>query len=300
MADEINNEKKIKHIVMSGGGVVGFSFYGALRESNKRGIWNIKDIETIYGTSIGSMFAIIISLNYDWDVIDDYLIKRPWQNIFAFDMQNVFSIFHKRGIFNVKVIEDIFSPLFKGKDISIDVTLKEFFDIVGIEIHLFSVNINNFTLVDFSHKTHPDWRVVDAVYASSGLPILFQPIIRDDMCLSDGGMVSNYPVSNCINNGADPETIFGICRKPIIRLNYNISTESSLFDYILNIFYKTVERVLNNQERPKINHEIYIDCPPLSINDIFDASSKMEERIRLIKFGEESYIKEFFSKPEEP
>jgi len=143
-------------------------------------------------------------------------------------MQNILSIFHTRGIFDVKFMEEIFSPLFKGKDISIDVTMKEFYEITGIELHFFSVNINNFAPIDFSYKTHPDWRLVDAVYSSSGLPILFQPIIKDDICYTDGGMVSNYPVKNCIDNGADPETIFGLCRKPIVKLNYNVTNDHLL------------------------------------------------------------------------
>jgi NADH dehydrogenase FAD-containing subunit len=32
---------KIKHIVVSGGGVTGFSYYGILRESAKQQLWNI-------------------------------------------------------------------------------------------------------------------------------------------------------------------------------------------------------------------------------------------------------------------
>jgi predicted acylesterase/phospholipase RssA len=258
-------------------------------------VWDLKNIESIYGTSIGSIFAVIVSLGYDWETLDDYIIKRPWQNVFNFNMQNIFAVFHKRGIFDVKILEETFLPLFKGKDIDINIALKGFYEMNHIEMHFFSVNINDFSLVDFSYKTHPEWRLVDAVFASCGLPILFQPIIEDNICYSDGGMMSNYPVSNCINNGADPETIFGICRKPILRMKCDITSESSLFDYIINIFYKTIERVLNNQERPKIKHEIYVHCPPLSISDVFDTSSKMEERMRLVQLGTDSYIKEFFS-----
>lgn len=51
----LTSSKKIEHIVMSGGGIVGLSFYGILRESNKRGKWDINNIKTIYGTSVGSI-----------------------------------------------------------------------------------------------------------------------------------------------------------------------------------------------------------------------------------------------------
>jgi len=289
--------KKIKHIIMSGGGVAGFSFYGALRESNKRGAWCINDIKSIYGTSAGALFALIIALKYDWDTLDDYIIKRPWQTIFHFNIQNIFTIFDLRGIFDVKIMEDIFIPLFKGKDVDINITIKEFYEFSGIDMHFFATNINDFTHVEFSYKTHPDWRIIDAVYCSCCLPVLFRPLIKESFCYTDGGMICNYPVKYCIENGADPEEILGLCRKPIVRLNYNVTTESTLFDYMLNIFYKTVERVLNNRQPIKIHKELYIDCPPLSVSDIFNTSSKIEERLRLIKVGVDSYINEFCSDP---
>ena len=43
----------IKHIVLSGGGQSIFTFYGVIKESNERGLWNISNIESIYGTSAG-------------------------------------------------------------------------------------------------------------------------------------------------------------------------------------------------------------------------------------------------------
>ena len=288
-------EKKIKHIVLSGGGVAGFSFYGALRESNARGLWAIEDIQSIFGTSAGALFGLIIALKYDWTVLDDYIIKRPWHHLFNFNIQNIFTIFDSRGIYDVKIMEEIFLPLFNGKDMSINITMKEFYESSGIDMHFFSVNINNFTPIQFSYKTHPDWRIIDAVYCSCCLPLLFQPFLNEDKCYSDGGMVCNYPVNHCIENGADPDEIFGLCRKPIIRLNYHVTNDSTLFDYVLNIFYKTIERVLNNRVPIEIYREMFIDCPPLSISDIFNTSSKIEERLRLIQVGTDSYISEFCS-----
>jgi predicted acylesterase/phospholipase RssA len=298
MGDPAENEptvvtKKIRHIVMSGGGVAGFSFYGALRESNKRGFWDINDIKTIYGTSAGAMFALIISLKYDWDIIDDYLIKRPWQTIFNFNTQNIFTFFDKRGIFDVKIMEEIYAPLFKGRDIDINITMQQYFELSGFDMHFFSTNINDLTPIEFSHTTHPNWRIIDVVYCSCCLPILFRPVITEGLCVTDGGMLCNYPVNYCVQNGADPEEIFGLCRKPIIQLNYNVTEESTLFDYILNIFYKTIERVLNNRAPIAIGREIYLDCPPLSVSDIFNTSSKADERQRLIQVGVDGYIKEF-------
>jgi len=97
MSDDDDNpiKPKIRHIVCSGGGVTGFSFYGMLKACHSRNLWKFDDIETIYGTSVGSIFSVILALKYDWKTIDDYLIKRPWQNVFKFDLYSIMDSLQK-------------------------------------------------------------------------------------------------------------------------------------------------------------------------------------------------------------
>ena len=160
--------KKIEHIVISGGGQTGFTFYGILREAAKHGFWDINNIRSFYGTSVGTFLSVILCLKYDWETIDTYFINRPWQNIFKVDLYTIMQAFEKRGIFGIDTMEKMLGPLFAGKDISMSITLKEFYDLNGIDIYLFTTELNQFKLCKMSHKTHPDWRVIDAVYASCG------------------------------------------------------------------------------------------------------------------------------------
>ena len=69
----------IKHLIISGGGVYGFSFYGMLKELNLNKVWNISNIKTIHATSAGTVIATIIALNYDWETMDKYIYNK---NIF--------------------------------------------------------------------------------------------------------------------------------------------------------------------------------------------------------------------------
>jgi predicted acylesterase/phospholipase RssA len=79
----MNPDPTIKHLVISSGGPAGHMMYSILRTLNLKGVWDIKDIKSIYGSSIGSFIAIILALRYEWEVMDDYLIKRPWEKIFV-------------------------------------------------------------------------------------------------------------------------------------------------------------------------------------------------------------------------
>ena len=67
----------IKHLVISGGGPTGFLSYGAAKYLEKNKFWNIENIESIYGTSIGAVIGIILSLKHTWETIDDYIVNVP-------------------------------------------------------------------------------------------------------------------------------------------------------------------------------------------------------------------------------
>jgi hypothetical protein len=277
----------IKHIVISGGGPTGFTYYGILKETNRNGLWKFENIKTIYGTSMGAIIGTILVLNYDWETIDDYLIKRPWNNIYKFDMYSIFDSYKKRGIFNIKVIEDTFLPLFKGKDIPINVTMKDFYELTNIELHLFATEINDFKLADISYKTHPDWTVVEAVYCSACLPVIFSPYLKEEECYCDGGAISNYPLEHCIKNGADVNEILGIRRKSKDISNNALSDSSSLLDFILVIINKTSSKMLSIINYPEIKHEYVVESDLTSMYNIYSFVNSPEERLNYINTGVE-------------
>jgi predicted acylesterase/phospholipase RssA len=80
----------IKHIVIPGGGPTGIKALGALQYLEQNGYWNIDNIETIYATSAGSIIAVLLCLKFDWDAINDYIIKRPWHEVTHLNINQVF------------------------------------------------------------------------------------------------------------------------------------------------------------------------------------------------------------------
>jgi len=287
---EESKETKIKHIVISGGAQTGLAFYGVLKESEKQNFWNIQNIQTIYATSVGAMMAVILCLKYDWDTLDSYLIKRPWQNIFKIDLYTIIKAFDQRGIFSIQLIEEIFSPLFLGKDIPISVTMKEFYDLTGIELHIFTTELNKFETIDLSYKTHPEWKILDAIYCSSTLPIVFSPIIKDDTkCYIDGGFLLDFPLSKCLQYVDNEDEIFSI-RKHNNKKNNIIDNTSSFFDFLMTIINNLLKRILNDTNKYSIKNEIAVIDQAVSIQDIISTAFSIEERQRLIQHGVDTFI----------
>jgi len=288
-------DKKIEHLVLSGGGIIGFAEYGALRESNKAGLWARQNLRSIYCTSVGSIIAVMVSLGYEWDTMDDFIIKRPWHHLFPIELNTLLLGVQNRGLFTRQHFDPIFAPLFLGKDIPLSITLQGYYEWTGgIELHIFAIDINqDYSVdVDFSRRTHPDTQLLDAVYCSCTLPGLFSPMLTDGgPCYLDGGIFKNYPAKECLEDGNDPDTVLGIrrCVKHIID-DVKVTTQSNLLETVALFCSKITERLsMMPSLHTQLPCEIVLPVQPMNLVMLFDVLSRSEERVRLIEEGVQAF-----------
>jgi len=287
---ESPKKSTIKHIVLSGGCSFIITLLGILKESNSMGYWEYKNLKSVYGTSAGAIIGLAISLGISLDILITYMLKRPWQQVFKINMNSVLNAFHNCGILDITSIEDLIAPLLKSNNYPINITLKELYEHTKIDLHMYSTELDSFDMIDISHTTHPDWKVVEAVYASACLPILFAPLSMDGKLYCDGGLLCNYPLQycydNCIANGGDDKEIFGI--------NYNvISSESNiekytLFDYFIKILFKMNSCSIlykNIQNKITIPNEIHVNTKSISFFELYLVITDSNERKRLVDNG---------------
>jgi hypothetical protein len=290
-----------------------------LRWRSRRGLLEINNIDSIHATSVGSMIGVFLALKYDMGEVEEYLVKRPWNRVFQFTLPNLLSAVERRGIFDQSALREMFLPFFLARDLSIDMTLREFYDVTRVDFHCISTEIGEFKTVNLSHKTHPEWKLIDAVYCSSCLPILFAPFFHvtaegKNEYYMDGGLLDNYPVQACLDalnakddalseskakdseNESDLEeekpglpihdssSILGICKKNNRELLAPLDPVSStLLDYILYLLNKIIYK--DYKPPAQIDNEITIELPHTNIYDVYLASTFTEERRRLIQLG---------------
>jgi predicted acylesterase/phospholipase RssA len=274
----------IKHLVISGGGPIMIQILSGIQELERKEYLNMQNIESIYGTSAGAIIGVMISLKFDWNTINDYIIKRPWQDVFPIKVQNIFDAYTKKGIFDIKTIEKCFKPLFAAKDIPLDINMEDFYNLTKIELHIFSFEINEYKVVDISYKTFPKLEILKAIQMTSALPVLVTPVCIDDKCFIDGGVGCNYPLSFCIDSGKEPDEILGFKNKYSDEKS-NINAESSLLDYILNFLFKAVLNVHNNYVQPIIKNEVICDTSHLTIEMLKSALTSIDVRRELFEKG---------------
>jgi NTE family protein len=279
----------IKHLVFSGGGPIMIQILAAIQELENRQYLNMNNIETIYGTSAGAIIAVMISLNFDWETLNDYIIKRPWHDLFSIKVQNILESYTKKGIFDSKIVEKCFKPLFDAKDISLEITLEEFFKLTKKEIHLFTFEINEYKLFDISYKTHPDLKLLDAVQMSCALPVLITPVFIDDKCFMDGGIACNYPLQFCIESGKNPDETLGFKNKYSDNKTI-INSKSTLLDHILNFLFKAILSMESNYIQPIIKNQVICDTSYVTFDTLSAATTSIEVRKDLFDKGREAAI----------
>jgi hypothetical protein len=277
----------IKHLVISGGGPIMVQNLGAIQHLEENGFLDMKNIESIYGTSAGAIVGILICLKFDWETINDYIIKRPWQDVFPIKVQNIFDAYTKKGIFDIKTIEKCFKPLLDAKDIPMDITLTDFYNLSNIELHLFSFEINEYKVHDISHLTHPNLSLLNAVHMTCALPVLVTPVCIEDKCYIDGGLACNYPLNYCIESGKIPDEILGFKNKYGEDKNI-INSESTLLDFLLSFLFKAVFSINTDNTQLQLKNEIMCDTESLNFDILRNTLSNMEVRRTLFNNGIES------------
>jgi predicted acylesterase/phospholipase RssA len=289
----------IKHLVISGGGPSMLQSLGALHYLSTNSFLHLNNIKTIYGTSAGALVGTLICLKYDWETVNDYIIKRPWKDVFKINIDTIFESYKKKGLFDTKTVEKCLKPLFDAKDLSLDITFEEFYKYSNIELHMFAFDINEFKLQDISYLTYPKLPLIKGIQMTCGLPILVTPVCVEDKCFIDGGLISNYPLKYCIDAGNNPDEILGLKNQydTNTKFSNHIDQKSTMLDYLITLFFKIIHSLSTKLEIPYIKNEVICNSSLLTVNYLKESLNSVDIRKNLFDNGSES-AKLFISKLE--
>jgi len=275
----------IKNLVINGGGSTIFNTYGALRESNIKGLWKHDEIERYFGTSAGAIMSLMVVLNYPWEDMDSFMIDRPWNTVFKFNIINIFDYYSNNGILGLEYVYDIFRPLFKGKDIDINITFSEFYSLFGKGLYFYSTDLNTFDVIELSHETFPDMKLLDGVYASACLPIMCRPLKVGNTHLMDG-FLCNYPISMCYEKTKSLDEILGIRNnyiQDITVIDYENMDMGTFLSSLVGKFINKYQNSLFTIYKPK--YEISLNIFANDMYQILNTSNDPVERKKLVEDG---------------
>ena len=280
----------IKHLVLPGGGPAGLCLVGALQELHDAGVWKIDDVKSIYSVSAGSLVAILIALKFSWDTIVDYIVKRPWSDVYNVNLANIFDIFMKKGFYGPDFFITFFKSFFDSKDIELNITMLELYKITGVDLHFCTTELSTLSFTTISHETHPDIEVLTAIQMSAAFPLLISPVFNDGKCYIDGGLLCNYPMSLCLKKYPDKSEVLGIGNQ-IKDTCENITEDSTLLEFIESLLYRVVANLENRIKEDGNNENIpvyvSIPIPNITLTSIQNTFSDINLRIKLLEIGKQ-------------
>jgi len=186
---------KITHLALSGGGMKGVMFIGALRYLYLENL--LKDLTHIAGTSIGSIVGLAIAFKLTIEEIEEFIdISKNDTKLCNISFKKCINIITDFGLSDINIFTNHLKSIIKRKypDIDNEVTFSYLSKRFGINYYVSTTNIYTCKNKIFSIETTPDVCVFKACAASMTIPLLFKPIKIEDEYYYDGGLTNNYPI----------------------------------------------------------------------------------------------------------
>lgn len=231
----------ITKLFLSAGGSKGYVYLGIIKYLEEQNL--LINIDTISGTSIGSLFALLLSLKFSYKELYDNLIDFEYDSHQSIDLDNFinkygFDDFSNIILFINKLI------LQKYSSFKLNMTFKEHFELTNIHLLINALCINTRKNVFFSHRTHPSMNILDAIKASMAIPLIFNTIEYNNMLYVDGGITGEYiPDKDLISeNTSDNEYLCINLNQKYCKTIININT---FHDYIINLIQSISEKIID-------------------------------------------------------
>jgi len=276
---KLNNKDLIKildinTLVVSGGGMKGFLFIGAIKLLFELDI--IKKIKYFYGTSIGGFVILCIVLGWNIDETLKFTINFPIDLMIDFDID---SFIENYGLIPKINFETFIKKIITYKGFKENITFSELYASTSKEINFISYSLKNNDSIVINHINTPDIMVWEGLYMTASLPILIPPYIYNNDIFIDGGIIDNFPIDRV--QVSNRSKILGICANSYIPEWQNL--EKSILDK--DFINYSLELIKIFFTRPKIyltNNYI-----KLNDNDLNEFNFKMNSNLKekLINIG---------------
>jgi NTE family protein len=180
------NKKFKTGIVLSGGGARGFCHLGVLQALTEANIFP----DVVSGTSAGAIVGALYADGHKPYEILSLLSKNSRLDYFSLTMP-------KEGLLQISGIVKILKELLKART----------FEELKIPLFVAATDLNNGKIVYFSEGD-----LIKPIIASASIPVLFKPLVINNISYVDGGVMDNFPIDPIEKNC---ETIIGSFVNPV-------------------------------------------------------------------------------------
>jgi len=280
-------------IVLSGGGVKGFTELGALHFFFENDYLSLSSIKELAGTSVGSAICLLINCGFQPHNIHTIFSEKS-NFILPDENSNIFNIWNKTGLISVSSVINNIKDLIIEK-LGCIPTFGQLYKKTKKTLYITGSNLDSMRSMVFSYKTTPDLSVLEAVKMSCNLPFIFQKITYNNEYITDGGLTNNFPYSliskNCTSTLGIALTncqvklssksyigyIFRLILLPTFSSTQRLVEDSPENIYVVEIntdMINALDFTMNDEQKTKLFSEGYMasyrtwNSIPLKINNL--------------------------------
>lgn len=250
---DINQNKK-NILVLSGGSLKGFAYIGVLKALKKLNLLN--DLNIFIGTSVGSIFSLLLSLNSCIEEIEEFINKINFNQLMNFNIKNLYCNY---GLNDGSTIINLLISFLNKKNFNQNLTFKELYKKTNNILIINSSNITKKINEVFDYLLTPDMEILKAVRMSISVPFIFSPVKFNNCLYVDGGIINSFMYIWAIKNRYKKDNIIGVLLNDKINKNQNYN----FYSYLMDIYYSLYS---NQTEELNLNEIINIEIDNCSIS----------------------------------
>jgi NTE family protein len=228
-------------IVLSGGGARGFAHLGVLEALNENGIFP----DVISGASAGALVGVLYS--------DGYTPREILRLMCTGSMLHYMRpTVPRSGLLQISGLTRMLEAHLKAR----------LFNELKIPLFVSATDLNNAVPVYFSQG-----ELIDRVIASASIPVLFNPVVIDNVSYVDGGVLDNLPlkpiegkcsflIGSFVNPVGKEDTISGLLqiaeRTFMVSMSKEIGDKARKFDLFIAPPELKDFRILDPEKGPEL------------------------------------------------
>ena len=264
----------IKNIVFSGAGLRIYTFLGFIKALNELDL--LKNINSIIGTSSGSLIAVLCILDFSYNEIEEIILKINTSNLKNIHSDNIINFFKDYGVDDCKNFERIINIILNIKVKNENITFKELYELTKKKLIITATCVNSMDIEYFDYETTPDIPIKKVLLMSISIPLIFKPVKLDNKYYVDGGLISHYPIDYFKEN--KDETL-GI----LVTSSLNKCMEiNNIKDYIYNIMSCSFINLIKNCYNNYKEHTVLVENNNVNF---LDFNIEYNTKISLIEEG---------------
>ena len=182
--------------IFGGGAIRGVAYVGALKALDELGV----EIQTLAGSSVGSIIASLLAVGYTTDDIYEIIIGVNFDVFIDIHFGFGKTFAHSKGEGFLEWLREVIEKKFYGENYKKGENPSVKFKDLDKDLVIITTDLTNFKCKEFSKQETPDFEVATAVRISSSMPGLMSPIRYEDLELFDVDLQKSWPLLKLSEN----------------------------------------------------------------------------------------------------